>query len=57
MSSSRSAALLCAVDDIPLAFLTDGRASPLIFLGLLFLRLPAWVAFLVRHPCHSQFQR
>ena len=33
MSSSRSAALLCAVDDIPLSFLTDGRASRLIFLG------------------------
>ena len=34
MSSSRSAALLYAVDDFPLAFLTDGRASRLIFLGL-----------------------
>ena len=34
MSSSGSAALLCAVDNFPLAFLTDCRALCLIFPGL-----------------------
>ena len=57
MQSSRSVALLRAVDDFPLAFLSDGRASRLICHGVFISKTACLGSIFGERPRHCQFQR